>query len=567
MRTALKKQTLQSNLFTTPSRSFSSTLSSIMILANSLSIIFGVIYLVADTTTPLWNIYGGFMILTILGNFIVAIIPNNKKSLDYVYLMFTILVMLLVPILNSIASSNIENTTSQSMVSTILLLCLFLLGGIVAIVTQRSRKHVGYSRITNNFIQEKRGLLHYIMTTIWGVILISGGYVAYMLIKGENNGSLIELFVPGYALFFSISTLAVVALILRIRTGRNLSFISITLSIIGVGVALAFSIPLVATILAIPSMENDFSKALHTNSEVKLDESMPDSFLDTTYSIPAYFFGLATENYNVQKDILFYEGTEGVDEGIKLHFDAYTPPTNATYLQGNRSVLIRIHGGGWTIGDKGASNNAAMNKYFASQGYVVFDLQYGLSSEEKFVESAPVPDNIVADFSIDDMVRHIGLFTDYLVENNQTYNANLDSVFFSGASAGGQLANAAGLGLASGDYQNILNPALHVNGIIPIYPANGLAQNIGIKGEEVFLDPALLVTKDSPPALIFQGTVDGIVDPSISEDFSATYTENGNNQSTLLMMPYAGHNGDFYFSSYYNQALIYYMERFMYTNQ
>ena len=31
----------------------------------------------------------------------------------------------------------------------------------------------------------------------------------------------------------------------------------------------------------------------------------------------------------------------------------------------------------------------------------------------------------------------------------------------------------------------------------------------------------------------------------------------------LLTMPYAGHGSDLYFSGYYNQVFLYYMERFM----
>jgi hypothetical protein len=47
-------------------------------------------------------------------------------------------------------------------------------------------------------------------------------------------------------------------------------------------------------------------------------------------------------------------------------------------LPGQNSTLIRIHGGGWVSGDKGGSNMVQMNKYFAAQGYIVFDIQYGL---------------------------------------------------------------------------------------------------------------------------------------------------------------------------------------------
>jgi len=43
------------------------------------------------------------------------------------------------------------------------------------------------------------------------------------------------------------------------------------------------------------------------------------------------------------------------------------------------SALIRIHGGAWVGGDKGFANMMQVNKYFAAQGYTVFDVQYGLT--------------------------------------------------------------------------------------------------------------------------------------------------------------------------------------------
>ena len=79
-----------------------------------------------------------------------------------------------------------------------------------------------------------------------------------------------------------------------------------------------------------------------------------------------------------------------------------------------------------------------MNKYFASQGYIVFDIQYGLHRPDR-KEDALTPINVLGDFNIDDMVRQIGEFTKYLEFNADKYNANLDSVFISGGSAGGHL--------------------------------------------------------------------------------------------------------------------------------
>ncbi|MCT2537057.1 alpha/beta hydrolase [Aquibacillus koreensis] len=552
------------NFYTKPKRSFTQFFSSILLISNLLSIILSVLFLLDLDRYYLPNVLGVLLLLTLIGNIIVAGVAGERKRYDQFYLVFTIIVMILLPILNTIASVQLSTTSSRSWISISLLIILLVLGVFMTWVKRgaRAQTQTMFDHPSPvSFTRERKFNKAVIGTILLGLCLLGGCYVAYILLVGKTGGA-VEMFLPGYMLFFSISTLAVVALILKIRR----SFLSILLSIIGLVVAICFSVPVIATAFTIEDAEGKFNEAFEVNLDSRIPEQVSKHFLSTPFSLANYFFGTKTNAYIVKEDVLFYEGLDGIDKDIELRFDAYMPPENGADLPGNREVLIRIHGGGWTIGDKGASNNSQINKYFASQGYVVFDVQYGLSSEDKFVESAPVPENIVGDFTIDDMVRHIGLFTDYLVTHNDEFQADLDSVFVSGPSAGGQLASAVGLGLASGDYEDLLNPALQVKGIIPIYPANGLATNVGIGGAEGLVDPTLLVEEESPPALIFQGTADGVVDPSIAKAFDRAYDNNDNPGSALLMMPFAGHNGDFYFSSYYNQIFIYYMERFMYLH-
>lgn len=48
-----------------------------------------------------------------------------------------------------------------------------------------------------------------------------------------------------------------------------------------------------------------------------------------------------------------------------------------------------------------------------------------------------------------------------------------------------------------------------------------------------------------------------------ARNFKEKYQAAGNEQCALLEMNWAGHASDFYFSGYFNQVWIYYMERFM----
>ncbi|MDE5618635.1 MAG: hypothetical protein K2I79_04030, partial [Clostridia bacterium] len=89
----------------------------------------------------------------------------------------------------------------------------------------------------------------------------------------------------------------------------------------------------------------------------------------SAYSFADVFIGMATNNYSVERDVVYYKG-EGERQGVTLRYDMYYP----TYEGAHKRVLLYLHGSG---GDKDIGNFAHRNKYFASRGYVVYDLQYG----------------------------------------------------------------------------------------------------------------------------------------------------------------------------------------------
>ena len=118
--------------------------------------------------------------------------------------------------------------------------------------------------------------------------------------------------------------------------------------------------------------------------------------------------------------------------------------------------------------------------------------------------------------------------------------------------------------MASGDYTDLFSADLTIKGLVPFYPANDLMNFFGIGGSDVFKNPEKLIEGDSPPCLIFQGTHDIINYFGICHEIQDTYFSKGNGNCAILWMPFGGHASDFYFTGYYNQIFLYYMERFMY---
>ncbi|QAA33788.1 alpha/beta hydrolase [Clostridium manihotivorum] len=531
---------------------------------NMASIVLGIIYYINYSSNPMWNVYGVIIIVALLLNIFSTFISDKGSTSNYIYLILNVLFMAIIPIQNTSASADISNEKAVSFISSIMLLSLFLYGLIINFIklAKLKARKKNYINKQQSVTRSRGNVGRAVAIIIVTLLLMSGIFVVVTLLtKGKK--SMAEVFIPEYSVFYGFIFLGLSAIVFNLIAPYKIRFIKYIFPVAGLAIYIICLLPIVSIPALIKQADKNYEAAFGSEERAKVEKQYKDVFRKTAFSLPDYFFGTPSKKYDVKENVLFYEGKDGVDKGVKLYFDAYTPASKEDNLPGKNSVLIRIHGGGWTIGDKGQENYAEVNKYFASQGYVVFDVQYGLSNKEKFVKYAKVPENVVGDFNIDDMMRHLGIFTKYLAQNKDLFSANINSVFISGGSAGGQLANALALGISSGKYSDLLDSSIKVKGLIPFYPANGLSKNLGIGGKNDFVDPKYLVSPDSPPVLMYQGNHDGIVNPDIAELFKETYIKNQNNKIDLMYMPYGTHGSDEYFSSYYNQVFMYYMERFM----
>jgi len=530
----------------------------IIFIANILAVITGIIYLLYGSGSIYWNIYGVYMLMVLFCNAVYAFFDCKYDLKGYLYLGISILFMLLIPVFNLLVSLWPVHQSSRSMISCIAMLLLYAFGGFLAahnIFRKKTDVELLLAQIAAKYEPEPkiRKVMRISLILVLTLFMLIGLFIAYSILFSNNLWET-QIFISAFALFYVFLFLSAGLLVTKLLNKSKRTYVRIAYLLLTAVISITCLAPIISLPVLIKEADISYRHAFGNEYKTLPDYKNP-YFRKITFSIPEYFFGTVTRDYTVRQDILFYSGKKGIDKDLKLYFDVYSSSQDGDMLPGGNSVLIRIHGGGWKSGDKGLMNNAQMNKYFASQGYVVFDIQYGLNGSDT-APSDNISEQRYRNFTLDDIVRHINIFLKYLADNHEEFNANIDSVFISGVSAGGNLALSSGL--------TYTNNKLKINGIIPFYPANALAESMGVAGSEVLSDPALNVDELSPPCLIFQGTHDGLVNSAITEQLLEEYQNSGNTECAIIYMLYGGHSSDIYFSGYYNQIFLYYMERFMF---
>lgn len=283
---------------------------------------------------------------------------------------------------------------------------------------------------------------------------------------------------------------------------------------------------------------------------------------EPAFSLGRMFLGTSPGRVRSRLDVPYLSETTADGRSFTFRFDHWSPTE-----PGPHPVLVRIHGGGWNSGDKAYGNMNNVNRHFSSRGYAVFDLQYGLAESGTFRPRAPTPKGMLGPFGIEDMLRHLGAFSSYLADRATELDVDPARVFVSGASAGGHLALAVALAQTSGyarDHPGTgLDPRITVRGVIPFYPGIGYAAGMGIPARPDLDDLASLLGPGNPPALFYQGALDGMVDPARIRSFVRDYNGSGGGSAVLVEFPSAGHGSDLIFWNPYSQVFLHFMERFM----
>jgi acetyl esterase/lipase len=204
----------------------------------------------------------------------------------------------------------------------------------------------------------------------------------------------------------------------------------------------------------------------------RLRASYTDLDLSTPLRQLAMPFRMGDDEVEVLKDIPYHG-----DHGRRGLLDVYRPRSPA---RDDAPVLLQVHGGGWTIGNKDQQGVPLM-LHMAARGWVCVAINYRLSPRD------PFPAHII------DVKRAIAWIREHIGE----YGGDASFLGITGGSAGGHLTALAALTPNDPDYQPGFEDAdTTVQAAVPFYGVYDFAGATGSKRVEQmrdrFLGPRVL---------------------------------------------------------------------------
>jgi acetyl esterase/lipase len=221
-------------------------------------------------------------------------------------------------------------------------------------------------------------------------------------------------------------------------------------------------------------------------------------------------FRMRTTDVVVEKNIAY-----APEHGKRGLLDIYRPVAGT---DGRAPVLLQVHGGAWTIGNKDQQGIPLM-QHLAAKGWICVAINYRLAPRD------PFPAQIV------DVKRAIAWIRDHIAE----YGGDPDYIAITGGSAGGHLTALAAVTANDPDYQPGFESAdTSVAVAVPHYGVYDFAGSTGLRSAELMRDkflaprvvkhswaddpdvfeagtPLLQVDKDAPDFFVIHGAHDSLV--------------------------------------------------------
>jgi acetyl esterase/lipase len=232
-------------------------------------------------------------------------------------------------------------------------------------------------------------------------------------------------------------------------------------------------------------------------------------------------------------------------------------------------VLLQVHGGGWTIGNKDQQGLPLM-QHLAAKGWVCVAINYRLAPRD------PWPAQIV------DVKAAIA----WIRENIAAYGGDPSYIAITGGSAGGHLTALAAVTPNAPEFQPGFESAdTSVQVAVPYYGVYDMAGATGLRTSELMRDkflgprvfkkdpardlepfeqasPLLRVTADAPDFFVVHGSRDTLVDPGQARAFVAALRATSKRTVAYAELPGAQHAFDI-FPSIRSQHLVRATDRFL----
>lgn len=271
-------------------------------------------------------------------------------------------------------------------------------------------------------------------------------------------------------------------------------------------------------------------------------------------------FNFRARDIEVLRNVPYTEG------GKKAPLDIRRPKNRDL---ADAPVLIQIHGGGWTIGNKEQQGILLMNR-MAQQGWVCVSVNYRLAPKHRF------PTQIV------DVKRAIA----WVHENIKEYGGDSSYVVITGGSAGGHLSALAALTPGLAEYQpGFEDSDTSVAGCVPFYGVYDLGgiteERAAIDMRDRFLGPRVFgkdarnhledfvqasplaqVGAHAPDFFVIHGSNDTVVSVEQARAFVAALKEKSSASVTYAELPGAQHAFEV-FSSIRSQHTIAAVQRWL----
>ncbi|HEX5918343.1 MAG TPA: alpha/beta hydrolase [Nocardioides sp.] len=279
----------------------------------------------------------------------------------------------------------------------------------------------------------------------------------------------------------------------------------------------------------------------------QLDEAPDPADLATPWRNLARPFNFADDAVRVVRNVPYSEA------GRRGHLDIYLPAHQDAIT--DAPVLLQVHGGAWTLGEKTHQARPLMNR-MAAMGWVCVAINYRLSPRD------PWPAHIV------DVKRAIA----WVRDNIATYGGDPDYLVITGGSAGGHLAALAALtpgdpGFQPGfeDADTSVRAAVPFYGVYDFAGSTGLPNAIGMR--DAFLGPRVMqttwqdapdvyeaaspilrITPDAPDFFVIHGDLDSLVAVEQARLFVAELRRTSQRSVVYAELPGAQHAFDVFHS-------------------